>query len=288
MPFTNHFQRARGFSLVELTIVLIIIGLVGGILVSMAITMGDGQRAATTRAKLVAIDAALVSFVAINRRLPCPADGSLAAGVEVFGTQDNPCANQSRGVVPWVTLGLSAADIEDGWGTRITYRLDPYLARTNAMDMSMCDPAGTGTAITADIPARPKCAVTGGNCTAATLNFCVKPRDFLVGKGIEIRDAVGGVVLMNPLADPSTGAAYALISHGENRAGGFNDSGLLLESVKGVEGVNETQNRADTSLAYYVDAPQRFSSDASRFDDFVVRPSVISVIQRAHLGPRSH
>lgn len=288
MPVANHIPRSRGFTLVELTVVLIIIGLIGGILGSMVMTMNDAQRAATTRAKLAAIDAALVSFVAINRRLPCPADGAATAGLEVFGTQDNPCADQTRGVVPWVTLGISAADIEDGWGTRITYRLDPYLARTNAMDMSMCDPAGTGTPITTDTPARPKCAVTGGACTAATLNYCVKPTDFLNGKGLAIRDAVGGVVLMNPAATPSSGAAYALISHGENRAGGFNDSGILMESVKGVEGVNETQNRADASQTYYIDAPQRFSSDASRFDDFVIRPSIISVIQRAHLGPRSH
>ena len=281
-------SHARGFTLVELTVVLVIVGLVGGILLSMAMTMNDGQRAATTRAKLAAIDAALVSFVAIHRRLPCPADGASASGLEVFGTQDNPCANQARGVVPWVTLGISAADIEDGWGTRITYRMDPYLARTNAMDMSMCDPAGTGTPINSDTPPRPKCTVTGGTCTAATLNYCVKPSDFLAAKGIDIRDSVGGVVLMNPLATPSSGAAYALISHGENRAGGFNDSGNILASVKGVEGVNETQNRADTSLPYYIDAPQRFTDDASRFDDFVIRPSVISVIQRAHLGPRSH
>jgi prepilin-type N-terminal cleavage/methylation domain-containing protein len=280
-------MRARGFSLVELAVVLTIVALIGSVFTSMFFSFGDGQRATNTRTKLAAIDAALISFVAINRRLPCPANGSLNTGTEVFGTQNDPCVIQSNGVVPWVTLGLSAADIEDAWGTRVTYRLDPYLARTNAMDMSMCDPAGTGAPITADSPARTKCTVTGGNCTSATLNYCVKPSDFLSGKGLEIRDAIGGK-LMDPAAAPSTGAAYALISHGENRSGGYNDSGALMTSVKGVEGTNETINRADGASSYYVDAPQVFSSDNTRFDDFVIRPSLISVVQRAHLGPRSH
>jgi hypothetical protein len=64
---------------------------------------------------------------------------------------------------------------------------------------------------------------------------------------------------------------------------------MLLESISLVEGDNEKLNRADKPLAlYYVDAPQKFSQDSTRFDDFVLRPSIISVIQRASLGPRSH
>ena len=94
---------------------------------------------------------------------------------------------------------------------------------------------------------------------------------------------------MNPAGAIPTGAAYALISHGENRSGGYGDGGQLLASVKSVEGINESQNRADGSQSYYVDAPQaQFVDDASHFDDMVVRPSLMSVIQRAHLGPRSH
>jgi prepilin-type N-terminal cleavage/methylation domain-containing protein len=281
-------MRARGFSLVELTVVLVILALIGGVFTSMFMGLYDGQRATTTRNKLAAIDAALVSFAAVNKRLPCPADGAGVAGTEVIVSPDQPCVNQSRGVVPWVTLGLTATDIEDAWGTRITYRVDPYLARNNAMDMSNCDPAGTGVPSTLGTPPKPTCTVTGGVCAAATLNYCVSPASFLAAKGVEIRDAVGGTVLMNPAGAIPTGAAYALISHGENRSGGYGDGGQLLASVKSVEGINESQNRADGSQSYYVDAPQRFVDDASHFDDMVVRPSLMSVIQRAHLGPRSH
>lgn len=282
-------MRTRGFTLVELSVVLVILGLIGGTLFSISSAMMSVQRSETTRAKLKAIDAALVSFVAINRRLPCPANGALATGTEVFGDQANPCLDQANGVVPWVNLGLTASDIEDGWGTRITYRMDPYLARTSAMDMSLCDPAGTiaGAPVDGNAPSRNTCGLAG-SCTAANLLLCVTPTQFLAAKGVQIRDAVGGTILMDPSLTPSTGAAYVLISHGENRSGGFNDGGTVLSATLAVEGTNETQNRVDTSLAYYIDAPQQYTQDSTRFDDFVLRPSIISVIQRASLGPRSH
>ena len=285
-------MRTRGFTLVELTVVLVILALLASTLIGMSSALINIQRAETTRAKLKAIDAALVSFVAINKRLPCPANGGLMTGVELVGAdQDEPCgASQAGGVVPWTALGLSASDIEDGWGTRITYRLDPYLARTAAMDMSLCDPAGTATTLPkTGNPSRNTCG-TSGSCSSSTLNLCVTPSQFLDLKGIQIRDSVApaGTILMDPALTPSTGAAYILISHGENRSGGYSSDGVLLSATTAVEGDNETQNRADTVQPFYVDAPQVYSTDSTRFDDFVLRPSIISVIQRASLGPRSH
>ena len=285
-------MRSRGFTLVELAVVLVILALVAGSLIGISSGMMNVQRGQATREKLKAIDAALVSFVAVNKRLPCPADGKLSTGIEVFGTQDNPCTNQTDGVVPWAALGLSASDIEDGWGTRITYRIDPYLARNNALDMSLCDPAGTQSNVAqsdGNTPSRKTCTAATP-CSATTFSSCVTPSEFLAGKGLEIRDrvGVGGTVLMDPASVPSSGAAYVLISHGENQSGGYGGGPTVFEATNGVEGTDEAQNRADKSLAYYVDAPQNFSVTNARFDDFVLRPSLISVVQRAHLGPRSH
>lgn len=281
-------MRTRGFTLVELSVVLVILGLIGGTLFSISSAMMGVQRGETTRAKLRVIDAALVSFVAINKRLPCPTAGDATTGIE--DRTGSPCgASQGKGVVPWVTLGLAAADIEDGWGSRITYRLDPVLALDNGMDMSLCDPAGTGVAqVVASVPT---CNTVLGTCISTDLTRCVKPIDFLAGKGLAIQDGAGNP-LMSPAANPSTGAAYALFSHGENRSGSYEGSGILLETISLAEGNNEKLNRADNTLyqlaGYYVDAPQQFSQDTTRFDDFVLRPSIISVIQRASLGPRSH
>ena len=272
-------MRNRGFTLVELAVVLIILSVIGGMFMSSIFTMMDSQRTSTTRAKLVAIDAALVSFVAVNKRLPCPADGRLQSG-----TETSSCQNQ-HGVVPWVALGLSAQDIEDGWGNRITYRVDTRLTAANAMDMSACDPAGTGTPAVA--PPNATCASSTGTCSAAALGNCVPPQSFLSGKGIQVQNP-GGQILMNPAANPATGAAYVLISHGENQGGAYSSSGTLMGPVKAGLGTSETHNSAALSQAFYIDGDQIFADGANRFDDFVVRPSLLAVIQRAHLGPRSH
>lgn len=290
-------MRQRGFTLVELSIVLIIIALVAGMLFGISTSLLDVQRAEATRAKLKAIDAALASFVAVNKRLPCPADGTLpsasaGAGSENNAGGDNPCGSQQYGVVPWTALGLAPADIEDGWGSRITYRLDYVLARPNAMDMSLCDPAGTGTAQPAAYATQvATCTATSGICSAASLTSCVAPSLFLAGQGLMIKDASNDV-LMDPGATPPTGAAYVLVSPGENRSGGLGSNGALLAATGAPEGSAETANRADRAFtrgtSFYVDTPQNFTTDATRFDDFVSRPSLIAVIQRASLGPRSH
>jgi prepilin-type N-terminal cleavage/methylation domain-containing protein len=272
-------MRSRGFTLIELALVLTIIALMGGVIASAMFSFINTQRAVTTRAKLAAIDAALVSFVAVNRRLPCPANGQLNTGTEM-----SPCQNQF-GVVPWVALGLAAQDIEDGWNNRISYRIDTRLGEPNRMDMSNCDPAGTGPP-----PAPPDntCTAISGICSATAIANCVRPQLFLTGKGLVIKDAIDGTILMNPGADPATGAAYVIFSHGENQAGAFSAGGVMTSAI-GITGTIEAHNSADPPpTTYYVDTPQIFSETASRFDDFVLRPSVLTVIQRAHLGPRSH
>lgn len=282
--------KFRGFTLVELAIVLMIVGIIAVMTLGATSTALNVQRAEATRSKMRSVETALANFVAVNRRLPCPASGQLNAGTELGapGTAvSDPCGSQRHGVVPWTSLGLSAADGEDAWGTRLTYRVDTVLTRPNAMDMSMCDPAGAHPAPPTDglAPARISCDI---NCSAGALASCVTPTAFLAGRGLEVRDSVGGTILMNPAAGPATGAAYVLISHGENRAAGYDGSGNLLSGAATV-GTAELHNAADAvPPAYYVDAPANFSTTNARFDDFVIRPTVMAVAQRAYLGPRSH
>jgi len=40
--------------------------------------------------------------------------------------------------------------------------------------------------------------------------------------------------------------------------------------------------------AYYVDDFQQYQSGAGHFDDFVVRPTILTLAARAQLGPRAH
>jgi hypothetical protein len=210
--------------------------------------------------------------------------GDANAGTEGARTAAgcNPTTQQD-GALPWRALGIGEVDATDGWDRRLTYRIDPVLAADNAMDMSWCDPAGTeaGTGPTA-------CNTT---CTSTALASCTPPAKFLNTRGLQIR-SVAGTVLMNPATTaPHTGAAYAVISHGESGGGGYLGSGQLGASTAG-DGTEEMRNYASLPYAgvatYYVDDSLNETATTAHFDDIVSRPALLAVITKAGLGPRSH
>src|SRR6476619_3847998 len=127
-------RNARGFTIIEIVVVLIILALV---------TRGvaAGQKRSITTTRLAGVDAAITQFVAVQKRMPCPADGTkastdAAAGVEIAPDVAAGCNAQTNGVVPWRSLGLQEQDATDGWERRMTYRTDPLLGKANAMNMS--------------------------------------------------------------------------------------------------------------------------------------------------------
>jgi hypothetical protein len=96
---------------------------------------------------------------------------------------------------------------------------------------------------------------------------------------------VAGVDVMTPGA---TGAAYVVISHGESGGGAYLTSGQLATSIT-TDGTEEQKNYANLALAaYYVDDGISEVAGATHFDDMVSRPSVMSVVAKAGLGPRAH
>jgi prepilin-type N-terminal cleavage/methylation domain-containing protein len=329
---TKSRRKSRGFSLVEIAMVLAILGFVLTIGLKSTGAYLSAERRQTTVARLAGIDAALVNYVAQQGRLPCPADGALAtgvagAGVEAITPATGACTAMTNGVAPWVTLGLPEGDALDGWDNRITYRtITATLAVPNigftsdqAMDMTHCDPAGGAAAVNLDAnPALPlrlhnrrTCAPTtvapAAGCNLPNVTVaCTSPRNFVDGRGIAVREdllPVGALLpcpappalpcLMNPtaaaaLAPVSTGAAYVLISHGENRGGAFSRAGALQAASPANSAMENWNSNGQALQLYYVDAPLRDADDATHFDDIVLRPSLFSVITRAQLGPRAH
>lgn len=281
--------RTRGFTLVEIAVVLFIVAVL--IAMAAAITRGvsAAQKRSLTATKMATVDAALVQFVQQQKRLPCPGDGTLASTNNNVGLEPAPnpvtgcTGNQQNGVLPWRALGLSEQDVTDGWDRRFTYRIQATLAASNALDMSWCDPAAQGAGATV----APNNACNPA-CTSATLaTSCTLPGNFLAGKGLQVQ-TVAGTVLMNPAATPHTGAAYVLISHGETGGGGYLGSGNLGVTT-GTDGAEEQKNYANLQLrAYYVDDTLNETSGATHYDDLVSRPSLLQVITKAGLGPRSH
>jgi prepilin-type N-terminal cleavage/methylation domain-containing protein len=270
---------SRGFTLVEILVVVAILGLILAMGAMLLRSISATQKRALTTSRLATIEAALVQFVQQQRRLPCPADGSqpvATGGLEMLGA--GVCTTQQNGVVPWRTLGLSHADITDGWDRRITYRVGAALVANDALNLSWCDPAGTGGLAG---------TVCNAACTSSSLGNCTPPSTYLNGKGLNVKNLAGTDVMLST-ATPPTGAAYVLISHGESGGGAYLDTGTLATS-NAADGTEEQKNYANLpAAAYYVDDRTSDVSGAGHFDDIVARPTVLGVASKSGLGPRSH
>lgn len=303
--------RARGFSLVEMALVLLIVGLLAAVFLPATNTFLENNRRKETRAKLEALEQAMVRFVMVNRRLPCPADGVQGAanptsGVEQRNDAVTPatCTAMATGVVPWRSLGVPADAAMDAWGNLITYRvwartsggvgsaINTSLAMDGGMDFSECDPAK----LTPPSPAEYRC--TGANAQplgALLAGGGMQARGFRV-----CRDACPATTTPTPgtfevaRRIDGNGAAYFLISHGANKFGAYNAAGQLLTTANGSgPGARETIHRNNQGLratdldnTFYIDADYDERPGSNYYDDIVSRPTVISVAIAAGLGPR--
>ena len=119
-------NKQRGFTLVEMAMVLLIVALLLGGLLPTISGQIERQRVSDTRKQLDEIRQALIGFAVINGYLPCPADGTIATGQPNAGIVKSACAaGANGGVIPWVILGVSETD---AWGRRFTYRVTPTFA----------------------------------------------------------------------------------------------------------------------------------------------------------------
>ncbi len=136
-----HLRRARGFSLVEIALVLVIIGLaLGGIVAALGPQL-DNKNVRDTQERIKEASDAIMAFAMVNRRLPCPA-AAASAGQEQWCTSANGpcgviitaptaapahgrCANPNNGFVPAATLGLGERSVngltQDAWSFGLRY-----------------------------------------------------------------------------------------------------------------------------------------------------------------------
>ncbi|MBI4809526.1 MAG: type II secretion system protein [Nitrosomonadales bacterium] len=155
MSHPAHLNH-KGFSLVEMAIVMAIVGLLMAGLLPMISGQIEQQHRSETRKAMEEIRNALVGFATSQTppRLPCPATPSLATGTVGAGVEN--CAI-STGVLPWVTLGTSETD---AWQRRFTYSVASSVTGTFGTSFTLTSvgnlnvlSVAAGTAVASGVPA---------------------------------------------------------------------------------------------------------------------------------------
>lgn len=107
----------HGFTLIEMAVVLMIIGLLlGSFLVPLSAQM-EQKKIRVTQQRLEAIKEALIGFAIMNGYLPCPNLTPLEDGKG----GNPPCSSNKEGQIPWIVLGVERYD---AWGRIFHYRID--------------------------------------------------------------------------------------------------------------------------------------------------------------------
>jgi prepilin-type N-terminal cleavage/methylation domain-containing protein len=206
-----------GFSLIELSMVLIIIGL----LVGAATTIGQMQieqnKYIATKQTLENAKLALNTYYAQRKQYPCPANPATAPTVATYGFSvavdckttcpaglTCPNANVAIGAFPYKTLGLGEEYATDDWGNKILYIIDRNFTPTG------------NTAVYGAIP---------------------------------LQDSGGNDILQSPIGGD---ALYVLISAGKNGNGAWPKQGgtrtACIAAQKDGENCNDDAVFIDTTL----------------------------------------
>lgn len=223
-----HIQRFAGFTLVELAIVLLIIGILMSAGLSLATVKRNAAQRDVTQTNQLAIKQALISFLGKYQRLPCPASAAASPITGAEAATASLCSNY-YGIVPYQALGLDRSAALDGWENFITYVVSP-VSITPAL-------ATTTPPLTTSWLFKFSTTPTTAPCTTATCTNITTPSTAPTAGtyyafwpststgGITVKDttATGG----HTIADPTngTGAVVALISYGANGLGAFNIQG---------------------------------------------------------------
>lgn len=225
----------KGFSLVEIAIVLVIVGLLlGGLLLPLSAQV-EGRRISETEKAMEEIKQALIGFAITNGRLPCPASGAIAtgaanAGMEQYtGTGATLACTAAEGVLPWATLGVSELD---AWGRRYGYRLTLWFGR--GLGQTTFGPGCTP-------PSVPTSAAFA-LCTAGDIN---------------VKDSAAG----NSIA---ANIPALVVSYGPNGLGAYTSSGTQISAAGA--GADEAEN-TDADAIFVSHVPS--NTAANKFDDLV-------------------
>lgn len=117
------FKKQSGFSLIEMAIVLVILGFILGGVVGSLSTQRETQKRNETQKYLEEIRNAIMGYVQINGRLPCPASPT-SQGRPVPTT--GACTGNNS-LIPYADLGIRGSIVggvlNDAWQQPLRYRV---------------------------------------------------------------------------------------------------------------------------------------------------------------------
>ncbi len=133
-------KHSSGFTLIEIAVVLVVIGLLLGALIAPLSSQRDLANRQKTDNLLLEINNALLGFAATHGRLPCPAT-TASNGLASPNTATNNC-QQEHGFIPARTLGLVGAFNDnnlllEAWGNPVRYSLSSVSSWEYANQISL-------------------------------------------------------------------------------------------------------------------------------------------------------
>lgn len=140
---SNHFAAHDGFTLIELAVCIVLVGLVASASLTFFAGKGDQDCMAATQEKLAIIEQKLNEYSGANNRYPRPANPSLGSadafvGREVPSGSDAAIARVGSapgvliGALPHATLGLPDEFLTDCWGRNYLYAITEELTQLSS------------------------------------------------------------------------------------------------------------------------------------------------------------
>ncbi len=130
-PVSSPRAGERGVTLGVMAVVVAVAGALVVLANALQHMRAERGRLHALDDRFTAISDSLVEFAMVHKRLPCPADGADARGVEAGAP--GACGDQARGTVPWRATALAQATARDRWGRKISYRVAERLTADGAL-----------------------------------------------------------------------------------------------------------------------------------------------------------
>lgn len=260
--FRRVNKQYRGFSLVELGVVLMIISVILGGGITLFLEQQRAEYRVVTQERMDVIEKALALFVYTNQRLPCPANANVditstdfgQEGLVISGLGMSSCDdgnygdsgdNVTAGAVPVAALGLPRGYMLDGWNRRFMYVVDSRYANNQTTNL---------------------------DCNGAVSTECF---EYQSSCREDVSDAAcdtalpSGHIVIHATSDPSDevkhrGAAYVLLSFGANGFAAYPANGGTRLGQS-----NSTNEQENGQIDPDFDSTFVQRVESSNFDDIV-------------------